>query len=144
MEEHIIPSLECFDDVLDGDAATRTHPISKCYMAAKARGYTVFALQDGGCYSSKDADITYSLIGKSTACSRGRGGNRAYDVYTILAEGKNCHFFTVIPGLKMAQTFPTAKTLFFNLRKVQCRFLINVNLAVQNKNVFTLRHNGFI
>ena len=92
-QEHIIPSLECLDSVLDGDAATRSYPISKCHMAAKRRGYSVFAIQNGACYSSKNATFTYTVNGKSSNCTRGLGGLVAYDAYAILTQSKKNIYF---------------------------------------------------
>ena len=51
--------------------------------AAKARGFKVFALQDGGqCFGSDDLNA-YKKYGGSTKCSDGRGGPFANSVYEI-------------------------------------------------------------
>ena len=55
--------------------------------AAKARGFKVFALQDGGqCFGSDDLN-GYKRYGGSTKCSDGTGGPFANSVYEI-REGK--------------------------------------------------------
>nr|CAB3262235.1 uncharacterized protein LOC100178911 [Phallusia mammillata] len=58
-----IPTLEGLDPVLDGSYVSRQDAIAKCVQAAHARGYDVFALQDGGWYAeARDADLTYKKI----------------------------------------------------------------------------------
>ena len=84
-----IPQLEGKDDVLNDNYKTRHDAIKKCAEAARQRGYTVFALQDGGwCASSTDAKFTYSKYGKSFACKNGKGGPFANNVYEVKSEGK--------------------------------------------------------
>ena len=61
----------------------RKDPILHCLQAAIARGYVVFALQDGGqCFGSSSLK-SYSKWGTSTDCARGLGGPLANDVYEI-------------------------------------------------------------
>ena len=51
--------------------------------AAKARGFKVFAIQDGGqCFGSDDLN-GYKRYGGSTQCSDGTGGPFANSVYEI-------------------------------------------------------------
>ena len=76
--------------MLETDPLTDAHvaqedAIKKCYLSAKSRGYSVFALQDGGrCASSTDAEDTYDMYGPSANCSSsGKGGVRANQVYRI-------------------------------------------------------------
>ena len=80
-----IPALEGQDAILDGSYQSRQNAINKCAIAAKRRGYKVFAVQDGGwCASSATAQITYDKYGVSTACNAdGEGGAWANQVYTI-------------------------------------------------------------
>ena len=60
--------------------------------AAKARGFKVFALQDGGqCFGSDDLNA-YKKYGGSTQCSDGTGGPFANSVYEI-REGKGLVIF---------------------------------------------------
>merc|ERR1712064_102438 len=77
----------------------RENPIQKCRDAAVEKGYTIFAIQDGGqCFSYSDeksitqitekfisSDVSrYKTYGPSTACnSEGEGGPMANSVYEI-------------------------------------------------------------
>ncbi|XP_070545888.1 uncharacterized protein [Ptychodera flava] len=80
-----IPSLEGQDDRLDGSYQSRNDAIRKCKEAAVSRGFTTFAVQNGGwCASSADAEITYQKYGRSTNCAGdGEGGGWANQVYRI-------------------------------------------------------------
>ena len=70
-----------------GHYKRREHPEQNCMEAAKARGFKVFALQDGGqCFGSADLNA-YKRYGGSTQCSDGTGGPFANSVYEI-REGK--------------------------------------------------------
>ncbi|XP_013402745.1 uncharacterized protein LOC106168282 [Lingula anatina] len=81
-----IATLEGSDSNLDGAYSTRSNPIYKCYLAAKSRGYTYFAVQAGGwCASTATAGDTYDKYGPSGACnSDGEGGGMASEVYKIV------------------------------------------------------------
>jgi len=82
----LIASLEGQDPRLDGgNYKRRTDAIEKCASVAKQRGYSVFALQDGGrCLSSPTALMTFSTYGSSSWCnSDGRGGRSANHVYAV-------------------------------------------------------------
>ena len=69
----------------NGHYKRRQHPEQNCLDAAKARGYKIFALQDGGqCFGSDNLN-SYKTYGGSTACSDGKGGPMANDVYEIRA-----------------------------------------------------------
>lgn len=63
----------------------REDAIGKCARFAFSKGYTVFALQDGGmCSTSADAERTYRRAGPSFGCGRhGKGGHMANQVYKI-------------------------------------------------------------
>ncbi|KAL9972614.1 hypothetical protein ACROYT_G018952 [Oculina patagonica] len=80
-----IPTLEGHDSILDGSYQLRQNAIEKCYLAAKKRGFQVFAVQNGGwCASSASAFKTFNKYGKSSACkSDGKGGPWANQVYYI-------------------------------------------------------------
>ena len=83
-----IPTLEGLDSNLDGNYWSRVNAIIKCQKAAQSRGWTVFALQDGGwCASSATAQNTYQMYGNSTACGDdGEGGGWANEVYQIVCD----------------------------------------------------------
>ena len=80
-----IKTLEGTDPILDGLYRSRKDAIAKCAVAAMKRGYTMFAVQDGGwCASSSTAAVTFDKYGKSTFCaSDGEGGGWANQVYVI-------------------------------------------------------------
>ena len=69
--------------VLDGSYHSRKNAIAKCAVAALRKGYTMFALQNGGhCQTSATAAQTFDKYGKSTACQAdGKGGPWANQVY---------------------------------------------------------------
>ena len=77
--------LEGKSAILDGSYTVRENPLAKCNDAAAAKGFTHFAVQDGGaCLSSIDAKDKYKTHGKSTACNAdGNGGPMANNVYEI-------------------------------------------------------------
>ena len=79
----VIPTLEGKDSILDGRYWLRANPIAKCAVAAMKRGYSMFAVQNGGwCATSSNAQQTYDKYGKSTACrADGEGGPWANQVY---------------------------------------------------------------
>lgn len=80
-----IPSIEGKSSFLDGHYKSRTNAKEKCFKAALALGYRLFAIQDGGqCFSSYTANNTYTHYGTSAACSGdGEGGPLANNVYEI-------------------------------------------------------------
>lgn len=80
-----IETLEGQDSILDGNYTTRSHSITKCYRAAKKRGFHIFAVQDGGrCASNASAANTFDKYGNSSDCeSDGKGGSLANQVYYI-------------------------------------------------------------
>ncbi|XP_019614540.1 PREDICTED: uncharacterized protein LOC109462428 isoform X1 [Branchiostoma belcheri] len=80
-----IPTIEGSDARLDGSYGARRDAINKCYQAAKSRGYTYFALQNGGwCATSATAGKTYQKYGPSTTCrTDGEGGPWGNQVYQI-------------------------------------------------------------
>ena len=84
-----IPTLEGADPILDGDYTSRQNAIAKCAVAARRRGFKMFALQHGGwCAASATAEKTFDKYGKSSDCQNdGEGGPSANNVYVI--DGKN-------------------------------------------------------
>jgi len=77
--------LEGIDPILDGSYTSRRDAVSKCAYVASAKGYSMFAVQNGGwCASSATAPQTFDKYGNSTAClSDGKGGPWANQVYVI-------------------------------------------------------------
>ena len=83
-QDRAIPTMEGTHSVLKGSFLTRKQAIEKCGEVTKGRGWTVFAIQDGGwCGSSAIAHLTYSKYGHAQNCVGGKGGMFANDVYII-------------------------------------------------------------
>ena len=84
--------LEGTDPVLDVPYQSRENPIGKCAAATMRKGYSMFAVQDGGwCAASATAPQTFDKYGKSTDCKPdGEGGPWANQVYVI--KGNNQYF----------------------------------------------------
>ena len=80
-----ITVVEGKDPILDGSYHSRKNAIAKCAVAALRKGYTMFAVQNGGhCQTSATAPQTFDKYGKSTACKAdGEGGSWANQVYLI-------------------------------------------------------------
>ena len=80
-----ITVVEGKDPILDGSYHSRKNAIAKCAVAALRKGYTMFAVQNGGhCQTSATAPRTFNKYGKSTACKAdGEGGPWANQVYVI-------------------------------------------------------------
>ena len=78
-----ITSLEGKSKYLEEHYRSRTDATKKCLKAALSFGFTVFAIQDGGqCFSSQNANETYSHYGSSSICRQdGKGGPMANHVY---------------------------------------------------------------
>ena len=88
-DRQAIGSLEGLDRLLDTPVEDRVDPILKCYHAARDRGFTVFALQEGSCMSSRDGELTYSIYGSGgEGCVDGKGGPQLNNVYFILKSGR--------------------------------------------------------
>ena len=89
-----IPTLEGADAILDGSYPSRKSPIAKCAVAAIRKGYSMFAVQNGGwCAASARAPQTFDKYGKSTSCrSDGEGGGGANQVYVIKGKSKYYRF----------------------------------------------------
>ena len=68
-----LPSLEGNASQLDGDYTQRTDSVYKCYKAARERGWSVFAVADGGqCRSSANAADIYKENGMGE-CEKEKG-----------------------------------------------------------------------
>ena len=82
-----VPTLEGSSPLLDGSYVSRKNAITKCLESARALGYTVFVIQNGGwCGSSATAMSTYKKYGTSTGCpSSGIGSYAVNNVYQIAA-----------------------------------------------------------
>ena len=82
-----VPTLEGKDPSrLVGSYHGRKNAIQLCYQAAKARRFSVFAVQHNGwCAGAPGGDV-YKKYGKATNCANGRGGGWANDVYQILSK----------------------------------------------------------
>ena len=80
-----IPKLEDADAFLLGAYQDRENAIEKCALAARKRGFRMFALQNGGwCAASVTAEETFNKYGKSNRCrGDGKGGPWSNDVYII-------------------------------------------------------------
>ncbi|XP_035699356.1 uncharacterized protein LOC118431996 [Branchiostoma floridae] len=83
--DRAIPTLEGSDPRLDGPYQNRQDAIRKCYNVAKDRGFSYFAVQNGGwCASSPIAGETYQKYGRSSTCGNdGEGGPWGNEVYKI-------------------------------------------------------------
>ncbi|XP_066273397.1 uncharacterized protein [Branchiostoma lanceolatum] len=77
--------MEGSDARLDGPYQNRQNAIRKCYQVAKDRGFSYFAVQNGGwCASSPIAGETYQKYGRSSSCGNdGEGGPWGNEVYHI-------------------------------------------------------------
>ncbi|XP_019646188.1 PREDICTED: transmembrane cell adhesion receptor mua-3-like [Branchiostoma belcheri] len=90
-EDRAIDTLEGTDTLLDTfNYHKRPNAVHKCYQVALSRGFTVFAVQNGGqCFSSKTAQDTYWKYGRSLSCGYdGKGGPWSNQVYQIVAMNK--------------------------------------------------------
>ena len=80
---HALPTLEGKDSRLRGNYRTRDYAIDLCYQSAKARGFHIFAIQNGGRCAGMKGSTRYQKYGKSSDCDNGKGGRWANDVYQI-------------------------------------------------------------
>ena len=78
-----IPTLEGKDTRLKGGYTSRDYAIDLCYQSAKAKGYHIFAVQNGGWCAGMKGSTRYQKYGKATNCKYGKGGSWANDVYLI-------------------------------------------------------------
>ncbi|CAH1257629.1 MUC5AC [Branchiostoma lanceolatum] len=89
--DRAIDTLEGTDHLLDQfNYHKRPNAIHRCYQVALSRGFTVFAVQNGGqCFSSKTAQDTYWKYGRSLSCGYdGKGGPWSNQVYQIVGLDK--------------------------------------------------------
>lgn len=83
--DRAISTLEGADPVLDGSYKSRQKAVEKCAVAARRKGFHLFAVQDGGwCVANATAEKTFNKYGKSNDCKNdGEGGGWANNVYMI-------------------------------------------------------------
>ena len=83
--DRAITTLEGADPNLTENFNSRTNVIEKCALAARKRGFHMFAVQYGGqCMASVTAEKTFNKYGKSDNClNDGKGGRWANNVYII-------------------------------------------------------------
>ena len=87
-----IPQLEGTMKELRGDYRSRPEAIKKCGEAAKKRGFSLYAVQNGGwcaaaSYTLEQAlspNAAYRKYGKATHCRNGKGAAYANNVYFSL------------------------------------------------------------
>eukprot|EP00794_Sanderia_malayensis_P011221 gene11221-12400_t len=88
MSAFALPLLEGTDAALTGPYKRRQDPVNDCATVVQNRGYSVFAIQNGGaCFSGANAETTYKRYGQSDACKGGRGGAFANSVYKLFEDG---------------------------------------------------------
>ena len=80
-----IQTLEGRDPIAVENYDVRTRAIEKCALAARRKGFTMFAVQYGGqCMTSATAEKTFNRYGESNQCNtNGKGGSWANNVYII-------------------------------------------------------------
>ena len=78
-----IPQLEGSDPSLRDNYMRRSDAINKCYRVARARGFVLFAVQNGGWCAGADNFNGYQIYGQYDKCRNGKGGPWANDVYRI-------------------------------------------------------------
>ena len=65
-QDRAIETLEGKDSILDDAYNSRANPIAKCAVAAMRKGYSMFAIQNGGwCAASSTTQQTFDKNGKS-------------------------------------------------------------------------------
>ena len=73
---------------MKGSYSSRDYAIDLCYQTAKAKGFHIFAVQNGGWCAGMRGGTSYQKYGKATNCRNGKGGAWANDVYQI--GGRHC------------------------------------------------------
>ena len=68
---------------LDKNYQTRENAIVKCALEAAMNGYSVFAVQNGACYSGIDAQSNYSMYGNTSCPAGGKGHYLVNEVYLL-------------------------------------------------------------
>ena len=75
--------LEGSSDALKVHYKRRENPVENCYTAAIEHKMSVFGIQDGGqCFGSQSMQAA-KQYGSSSACSSGKGGPMANNVYEL-------------------------------------------------------------
>ncbi|XP_065055660.1 uncharacterized protein LOC135684164 isoform X2 [Rhopilema esculentum] len=88
MSAFAIPLLEGTDPLLTGIYKKRDDPVNDCATVSQHRGYSVFAIQNGGaCFSGPKAASSYKRYGPSESCKGGRGGAFSNSVYKLFDDG---------------------------------------------------------
>ena len=86
-QDRAIDTLEEKDSILNEPYNSRENPIAKCAVAARRKGYSMCAVQDGGlCATGVTALQTswFDKCGKSTYREvDGAGGPRAINAYLV-------------------------------------------------------------
>jgi hypothetical protein len=125
-----LPSLEGKSAILSEHYKRRADPVAKCHAAAAEKGFTIFAVQDGGqCFSSADAKTKFKKHGASTACnSDGKGGPMANAVYEISLL-KKC--LCVIPKTHQ-NALPAGKNCFDTLATTNAIKRTALHVAARN------------
>ena len=84
--DRAIPSLEGSCSLLDGNTWNRVDAVDKCHRCAESKGFSMFALQNGGECKGDYYPGTYDKHGESEVCNDGKGGAWANDVYVMRHE----------------------------------------------------------
>ena len=63
-----IASFEGKDNILDGQPEDRMNAIEKCARAAWTKGFQVFGIKSGACFTSASAHSTYNNHGPARDC----------------------------------------------------------------------------
>ena len=92
-ENSAVPTLEGKDARLKGSFSSRDYAIDLCYQSAKAKGYQIFAVQNGGWCGGMKGGTRYQKYGKANNCKYGKGGSSANNVYQI--GGKTSAKYTI-------------------------------------------------
>lgn len=85
------PALVTIEAHVGGEASTRLNAVGKCFEVASRLGHTIFAVQNGSCYSLPDTEpgSAYSRYGASSVCpTNGLGDKLINNVYQIRSHCK--------------------------------------------------------
>ncbi|XP_020905886.1 uncharacterized protein LOC110247861 [Exaiptasia diaphana] len=128
----------CFKDHDEPRRALRAHlsdgsgSVVKCAREAKARGFTVFGLQNGGeCWSGKG---NYAKYGRGEGCKDGLGGSWRNDVYKFpVAEYKGCfNSYTLLDVLELHHAIKSSSAQKYDYKhaRIDCENLAKSRNAV--------------
>ena len=65
------------------DLSRKVNSVELCSDKAKAEGYELFTIQNGGWCTGISNGTKYEMFGAATTCRNGRGGPWANDVYEV-------------------------------------------------------------